>query len=130
MYDEASFRQIGQFSYPTQGWGLTYDGQSLIMSRRYAQLALPRPRNVPAERRSITCSIMPARLPTQQELEYIQGQVSPMCGDGQYCLYQPSNRSCGRMGIDLTVARDLPIANGLSMCSMALPDDPQGKRLS
>jgi glutaminyl-peptide cyclotransferase len=32
IYDKTSFAQIGNFSYPTQGWGLTYDHTYLIMS--------------------------------------------------------------------------------------------------
>ncbi len=32
IYDRESFDRIGEFAYPTEGWGLTYDGQHLIMS--------------------------------------------------------------------------------------------------
>jgi glutamine cyclotransferase len=32
VYDKATFQQIGQFEYPTEGWGLTHDGEYLIMS--------------------------------------------------------------------------------------------------
>ncbi|MBN1936115.1 MAG: glutaminyl-peptide cyclotransferase [Anaerolineae bacterium] len=32
VYDLASFELLGQFAYPTEGWGLTHDGQRLIMS--------------------------------------------------------------------------------------------------
>ncbi|MFO7633444.1 MAG: glutaminyl-peptide cyclotransferase, partial [Caldilinea sp.] len=32
VYDRASFRELQQFTYTTEGWGLTYDGQQLIMS--------------------------------------------------------------------------------------------------
>lgn len=32
VYDRQSFERIGQFSYPTEGWGITYDGAQLIMS--------------------------------------------------------------------------------------------------
>ena len=31
-YDRHSFAATGQFTYTTEGWGLTYDGHSLIMS--------------------------------------------------------------------------------------------------
>lgn len=31
-YDRRSFAAAGQFTYTTEGWGLTYDGRSLIMS--------------------------------------------------------------------------------------------------
>jgi glutamine cyclotransferase len=32
IYDKASFELLGTFCYPTEGWGLTYDGEHLIMS--------------------------------------------------------------------------------------------------
>jgi len=32
IYDYQTFQQLGQFSYEGQGWGLTNDGQSLILS--------------------------------------------------------------------------------------------------
>jgi glutamine cyclotransferase len=32
IYDKATFSLIGNFSYSTEGWGLTYDGIRLIMS--------------------------------------------------------------------------------------------------
>jgi glutamine cyclotransferase len=32
IYDRDSFELLGEFHYETEGWGLTYDGQQLIMS--------------------------------------------------------------------------------------------------
>ncbi len=32
VYDKNTFTPLASFSYPGEGWGLTYDGQSLIMS--------------------------------------------------------------------------------------------------
>jgi glutamine cyclotransferase len=32
VYDKESFRKLGSFSYPTEGWGITHDDSSLIMS--------------------------------------------------------------------------------------------------
>jgi len=32
VYERETFEQIGTFSYDTEGWGLTHDGTSLIMS--------------------------------------------------------------------------------------------------
>jgi glutamine cyclotransferase len=32
VYDRATFTQLQTFEYPTEGWGLTHDGQRLIMS--------------------------------------------------------------------------------------------------
>ena len=32
VYDKESFKQLSEFSYKTEGWGLTHDGKNLIMS--------------------------------------------------------------------------------------------------
>ncbi len=32
VYDFSTFREVRQFSYPTEGWGMTTDGKDLIMS--------------------------------------------------------------------------------------------------
>ena len=32
VYDLTSFERVGKFTYPTQGWGLCFDGQHLVMS--------------------------------------------------------------------------------------------------
>ena len=38
VYDKASFDLLQEFQYPTEGWGLTYDGSRLIMSDGTANL--------------------------------------------------------------------------------------------
>lgn len=40
VYDRESFRLIREFSYPTEGWGITHDGERLIMSDGTATLHL------------------------------------------------------------------------------------------
>jgi glutamine cyclotransferase len=32
IYDRHSFGRVGEFRYPTEGWGITYDGEQVIMS--------------------------------------------------------------------------------------------------
>lgn len=32
IYDATTYKQIGEFTYDTEGWGLTHDNQNLIMS--------------------------------------------------------------------------------------------------
>ena len=32
VYDKKTFELLKEFTYPTEGWGLTHDGQNLIMS--------------------------------------------------------------------------------------------------
>lgn len=74
IYDRISFEQIGSFAYPTEGWGLTYDGQSLIMSDGTPNLyfldpeTLERTRQVPVTYRGQPVWAL-------NELEYVQGEV-------------------------------------------------------
>jgi len=32
VYDRQTFEVLGEFTYPTEGWGLAYDGEQLVMS--------------------------------------------------------------------------------------------------
>lgn len=38
VYDKQTFELLGEFSYSTEGWGLTFDGKRLIMSDGSAKL--------------------------------------------------------------------------------------------
>lgn len=38
VYDRETFTLLGEFSYPTEGWGITHDGRRLIMSDGSATL--------------------------------------------------------------------------------------------
>jgi glutamine cyclotransferase len=40
IYEMGTFRQVGTFSYPGEGWGLTHDGRRLVMSDGSATLRL------------------------------------------------------------------------------------------
>lgn len=74
IYDKDSLRQIGQFSYPGEGWGLTTDGQDLIMSDGTAMLRFLDPDSFAEVRRVEVRG--PAGAVTQlNELEYVDGSV-------------------------------------------------------
>jgi glutamine cyclotransferase len=74
LYDKATFEQLDTVQYPTEGWGLTYDGERLIMSDGTPTLYFRDPHTfellgqvaVHDEKGPVT------RL---NELEYIHGQV-------------------------------------------------------
>ena len=40
IYDKTTFAMLGNFTYTTEGWGLTYDGKNLIMSNGSNNLIL------------------------------------------------------------------------------------------
>jgi len=74
VYDRATFRQLGTFRYPGEGWGLTYDGHRLIMSDGTDRLRFLDPTTF-VETGSV--HVRDAGRPVDQlnELEYIDGQV-------------------------------------------------------
>ena len=50
IYNKTTFAVLGNFTYPTQGWGLTYDGKQLIMSDGTDHLYFLESNNVSADR--------------------------------------------------------------------------------
>jgi glutamine cyclotransferase len=74
VYDKASFELQQSFGYPTEGWGITHDGQQLIMSDGTSTLYFWDPETL-AEigRVEVTDSGRP--VPRLNELEYVQGEV-------------------------------------------------------
>jgi glutamine cyclotransferase len=74
IYDKNSFEMLGQFNYPTEGWGLTQDGQHLIMSDGTATLHFLDP--VTLEETG-QLQVLARGQPVDQlnELEYIRGEV-------------------------------------------------------
>jgi glutamine cyclotransferase len=74
VYDLDTFEQVDTFSYPTEGWGLTHDGQRLLMSDGSANLYFLDPDTLQAvDQVTVTAENMP--VPRLNELEYIDGEV-------------------------------------------------------
>ncbi|GGH11848.1 glutaminyl-peptide cyclotransferase [Silvibacterium dinghuense] len=74
VYDRFSFRQLKTFHYDGEGWGLTQDGHSLILSDGTATLRFLNPETF-AVRRRITVSDHGIPVKELNELEYIHGEI-------------------------------------------------------
>jgi len=74
IYDPQDFRQLGTFSYPTEGWGLTTDGSSLILSDGSATLYFLDPQTLQTTR-ALQVNLDGAPLDRLNELEYIRGEI-------------------------------------------------------
>lgn len=74
VFDQASFQFKKQHRYNTEGWGLTQDGQHLIMSDGSASLFFLDPETFSVVR---TLGVTSAGIPVARlnELEYINGQI-------------------------------------------------------
>lgn len=74
VYDRESFEFLREFSYPTEGWGLTHDNERLIMSDGTATLYFRDPETL-AEIGRVEVFDENGPVPLLNELEYINGEV-------------------------------------------------------
>ncbi len=74
IYDKNIFTPLATFSYPTEGWGLTYDGQSLIMSDGTDVLHFLDPDSL-QETGSVHVADDQGPVTRLNELEYVNGDV-------------------------------------------------------
>lgn len=74
IYDALSFDKIGDFKYAGEGWGLTTDGQSLILSDGTNRIRFLDP-NTFQVTRTIVVTHRGAPLTDLNELEYVQGEI-------------------------------------------------------
>jgi glutamine cyclotransferase len=74
VYDKTTFAPKGTFKYRGEGWGLTTDGTSLIMSDGTNELRILDPSTF-AERRRIKVTAAGQPLPNLNELEYMKGEI-------------------------------------------------------
>ena len=76
VYDKASFELLRTFEYPTEGWGLTHDGEQLIMSDGTSVLHFIDPDTYEATVRiDVIESIISSHVPLLNELEYVNGEI-------------------------------------------------------
>ena len=74
VYDIKTWKQIGTLRYLGEGWGLTTDGKSLIMSDGTSTITFRNPDTFVAER-SITVTLRGQNVAYLNELEYIKGEI-------------------------------------------------------
>lgn len=74
IYDLESFRLMGSFQYATEGWGLTEDGTSLIMSDGSSILRLLDPETY-RERGRLEVRNRGVAADRLNELEYVRGEI-------------------------------------------------------
>ncbi|MCP4230067.1 MAG: glutaminyl-peptide cyclotransferase [bacterium] len=74
VYDKETFELLDQFSYPTEGWGLTNDGEQLIMGDGSATLYFLDPITY-QETGTVEVTLDGEPLLWLNELEYIDGYI-------------------------------------------------------
>ena len=74
VYDKDTFRLLQEFSYDTEGWGLTFDGKNLILSDGSSDLFYLDPQTFkPTRTLAVTMNGQPVR--ELNELEFIDGEI-------------------------------------------------------
>jgi glutamine cyclotransferase len=74
VYDRATFTQKRTFTYPGEGWGLTHDTSTLIMSDGSSSLRFLDPVTY-TERRRLTVTDGGVPVPRLNELEYVKAEI-------------------------------------------------------
>jgi glutaminyl-peptide cyclotransferase len=74
IYDLTTFAPKGEFDYPGEGWGLTTDGKSIIMSDGTAELRFWDPETL-QETHRITVTADGQSVPELNELEWVKGEI-------------------------------------------------------
>ncbi|WP_422359270.1 glutaminyl-peptide cyclotransferase [Reichenbachiella sp.] len=74
VFDKDSFEQIGQFSYPTEGWGMTTKDDTLIMSDGTYIIRFMEPESF-SEVRQIKVYDQNGPIDYLNELEYVNGDL-------------------------------------------------------
>jgi len=74
VYDKDSFKLLQTFNYPTEGWGITHDGERLIMSDGTSTLRFWDPQTY-VEIGRIKVYDDDGPVVRLNELEYIQGEI-------------------------------------------------------
>jgi glutamine cyclotransferase len=74
IYDPVSFAKIGEFTYQGEGWGLTNDGESLILSDGTNHIRFLDPNNFQVRK---AIAVFDANMPVMNlnELEYVRGEI-------------------------------------------------------
>jgi glutamine cyclotransferase len=74
IYDPKTFEKTGEFKYTGEGWGLTHDADSLILSDGSDEIRFLDPNTYAVKR---TISVKDAGRPVEElnELEYVRGEI-------------------------------------------------------
>jgi len=74
VYDPGTLEKTGEFTYEGEGWGLTSDGQQLIMSNGTPKLRFLNPETFEVTRE---LTVRDAGVPVEKlnELEYVEGRI-------------------------------------------------------
>lgn len=128
VYDRGSFSKIGEFRIDAEGWGLTSDGKSLIMSDGTDTLRFLDPETF-AETGRLAVSDDGDPVWNLNELEYIDGEIFANIWF-EDVVARISPQSGAVLGwLDLSALRNFLDAGGSAEVLNGIAWDPEGRRL-
>lgn len=129
IYDPTTFEKQGEFAYEGEGWGLTHDGQSLIMSDGTNRIRFLDPATLQTTRTVSVYDEAGAPVEKLNELEYIDGEIyANIWQSDRIVRIEPkSGRILG--WIDLTGLLKTKERSGEEDVLNGIAYDAEGKRL-
>ena len=98
VYDPETFTELRRFNYPTEGWGITQDGERLIVSDGTPVLYFWDPLTL-QETGRITVTFQGQLVAQLNELEYIDGEIWANIWQTDYVVrIDPASWRCHRRG--------------------------------
>jgi glutamine cyclotransferase len=127
VYDKDSFELLGEFHYPTEGWGLTHDDQRLIMSDGTATLHFLDPDTL-VELGQVKVHDHDGPVARLNELEFIDGEVfANVWQTDQIAIINPnSGRVTGWLDLTGLLEQD-PAASPVDVLNGIAYDDETGR---
>jgi glutamine cyclotransferase len=126
VYDKETFTLIGNFSYPTEGWGLTFDGNRLIMSDGSSKLLFLDPLTY---QKTGEVNVLDGDKPITNinELEYINGDIYANIWMSQKIAIINPQTGQVKGWLDLTGINPQPITNPDSVLNGIAYDQETGR---
>ena len=128
VYDKESFEQIATHYNATEGWGLAYDGQQLILSDGSHELQFLDPETfTPSHKVQVTLNGSPVA--NLNELEYINGEVWANVWQTDYILrIDPATGNVNSI-VDMTGLSGMTRLGSAEAVLNGIAWDSEGKRL-
>lgn len=128
VWDKKNLQLQRSFAYPTEGWGITHDGHSLIMSDGSAMLTYLHPESFDLEKK-IHVTEQGREIVRLNELEYVKGEIwANIWKEKKIARIHPaSGRVIG--WIDLTELVDSSAPPGEDSVLNGIAYDPEGERV-
>lgn len=128
LWDRASFEQLDTFSYDTEGWGLTHDGERLIMSDGTSTLTFRDPDTF-EETGRVEVTLYGQPVAGLNELEYVNGEVFANVWTTDYFVRVDPASGAVRGVVDLSgLLATVPVTNTVDVLN-GIAYDAAGDRL-